>query len=204
MSPSTLRFLSALQGLVLTIVLLVSFALTCLAQTIVMVPVRLHLLNGAMARPQIDEQINFLNRIYTDQKSPFRFHLVSIDTEPKKIGSRNELNVFIDDIFNRCFCLGYSAFPWDAPFEGKDDVIFLDFRVIAGAAPSPLANQSSGVVLAHEVGHWLGLYHDRVIIPGEEPNCMATPPWISADNQQCKLTDTQIYRMRVLYSKFRA
>ncbi len=188
-----------ITSLILTLTLWASLAVSCSAQAVKFIPVHFHNLTGRVVEhSRYDEQINFLNTIYKGQNTPFRFTLSSIDTVPTHIGSARELNVNVEDEIVECFytCLGKSAFPWDAPFEPKNDDIELTESVLSGPSGA------SGVVLAHEIGHWLGLYHESFQRVDGVGNCIDVPN-LTPFSQKCYYTYEQVYRMRLLHAKFR-
>lgn len=189
-----------LTSLLLTATLWASFILSCSAQGLKMIPVHFHnLTNRPIELSRMDEQINFLNRIYTEQKTPFRFQLSSIDTVDARLGAKSDLNVMIEDLpcsFMEGCTYGKSAFPWDSLVDPPKDEIHLDPKAL------PNGKDASGLVLAHEIGHWFGLYHESFEPIGKVGNCMDVPHLDKAD-PTCKLTPEQLYRMSIMYKTFR-
>lgn len=144
--------------------------------------------DGNVPDEMIDEQINILNRAYSGETggipTPFRFHLAGIDRvknsdwhvmspgsqseleskEALKIGDEGTLNVFLCDIQAtgevgggaKGIILGYTTMPVLYPLLSQYDGVVMHFKAVPGG---PLPHYSTGNVLVHEVGHWLGLLH---------------------------------------------
>ena len=182
-----------LTSLLLPIVLTLSFGLSCLGQSIRFIPIHFHSdPEVGSTRAQADNQIKNLNQIYSDQNTPFRFTIHSIDNEPIRKGGAGDLNVYVHEIPTRPFyVLAYATWPWNYKKEPELDGIHL----------RPLV-ADSGVVLAHEIGHWLGIYHDSVPLRYGIPNCMDTPKMETTD-KRCYFNSEQLETMRVNYDLYR-
>lgn len=132
------------------------------------------------------EQIDVLNRAYSGKTggaaTPFRFQLGGINRVNKpewrtispgsnqesamkkalRVGGVTTLNVYITDIVPppkqnvKGKILGFATFPFTYRMQPTMDGVVLNYRVVPG---SDVANYNVGHVLAHETGHWLGLFH---------------------------------------------
>jgi hypothetical protein len=52
--------------------------------------------------------------------------------------------------------IGFSSYPWDYANDPVRDGVVCDYRTLPGGS---LALTNEGDTGAHEVGHWLGLFH---------------------------------------------
>jgi hypothetical protein len=132
------------------------------------------------------EQIDVLNRAFSGKTggaaTPYRFKLGGInhvnrpewrtispgskqETAMKKtlrVGGVTTLNVYITDIVPppnqnvKGKILGFATFPFTYRMQPTMDGVVLNYRTVPG---SDVANYNVGHVLAHETGHWLGLFH---------------------------------------------
>lgn len=127
---------------------------------------------GNVAQSAIDAQIAYMNQRYAG--TGFSFVLASVDrTSNSKYftmtpGSRNETNcknaLAIDPIhrFNVYSAapgqglLGWATFPWSYAESSKMHGVVLHYGSLPGGS---LTNYNLGGTLAHEAGHYLGLYH---------------------------------------------
>jgi hypothetical protein len=146
------------------------------------IPVYVHVINtttgdGAVSTPMINDQIAVLNQAYGGTTggvdSPFRFHLVSVDTTVNNTwfnagpgtaaeaamknalrqGSADDLNIYTN---NGAGLLGWATFPSDYASRPKNDGVVVYFQSLPGTAFAPY---NLGDTATHEVGHWLGLFH---------------------------------------------
>lgn len=97
-------------------------------------------------------------------------------------GSATDLNVYICKPRR---VLGIASFPWLYAKSPAEDGIVLHYSVLPGGS-DPSFN--TGKVLAHETGHWMGLFHTfqgGCIDPGDEVD--DTPAEASASFAACPL-----------------
>lgn len=189
-----------LISLFLPIILMLGFTFSCLAQSLQFIPVHFHIRTQTpVSISRLDEQINLLNRIYTHENAPFRFTRSSVDSKAILINVPHDLNVMVEDEIMECdACLGRGSFPWDAQFNpSRDRIDLLQVVLTSGEAKGP-----SGLVLAHEIGHWLGLYHEKAGLRDGTGNCMDIPH-LTVYDQKCYFTSEQLVRMAALYRQFR-
>ena len=127
---------------------------------------------GNIPQSQIDEQIAYMNARYAG--TGFSFVLASVDRTNSKQwwqmtpGSRAESNakngLAIDPLhrFNVYTCkpgqslLGWATFPNSYPESSKLHGVVIHYGSVPGGYLSPY---NLGGTLAHEAGHYLGLYH---------------------------------------------
>ncbi|MBI5169699.1 MAG: T9SS type A sorting domain-containing protein [Candidatus Eisenbacteria bacterium] len=127
---------------------------------------------GNVAQSAIDAQIAYMNQRYAG--TGFSFVLASVDrTSNSKYfsmtpGSRNETNcknaLAIDPLhrFNVYSAapgqglLGWATFPWSYAESSKMHGVVIHYGSLPGGS---IANYNEGGTLAHEAGHYLGLYH---------------------------------------------
>lgn len=127
---------------------------------------------GNVAQSAIDAQIAYMNQRYAG--TGFTFVLASVDrTSNSKYftmtpGSRNETNcknaLAIDPAhrFNVYSAapgqglLGWATFPWSYAETSKLHGVVIHYGSLPGGS---LTNYNLGGTLAHEAGHYLGLYH---------------------------------------------
>ena len=145
------------------------------------VPVYFHVItkgtgiaNGEVPDSQITAQMEYLNKSYSDAHMPFHFTLAGTDrtlnktwfnvgpntsaqTAMKKAlrkGGPETLNVYLANLSGGL--LGWATFPSDYPSNPKDDGIVILFSSLPGGSTAPF---NLGGTVAHEAGHWVGLYH---------------------------------------------
>ncbi len=127
---------------------------------------------GNIPQSQIDAQIAYMNARYAG--TGFSFVLSSVDRTSNKQwfgmtpGSRNESNaknsLAIDPLhrFNVYSAkpgqslLGWATFPWSYAENSKLHGVVIHYGSVPGGYLSPY---NLGGTLAHEAGHYLGLYH---------------------------------------------
>lgn len=150
----------------------------------VTIPVWVHVIlsapgfaNGDVPDKMIRDQIRVLNETYAGSRggavTGFGFDLVGVDRTINsdwffmgfnsqaenrakaalRRGDAGTLNIYTIDggLF-----LGWATFPKNFQSQSSSDGVVIDFRSMPGG---PYANFSLGFTAAHEVGHWLGLYH---------------------------------------------
>jgi len=130
--------------------------------------------NGDVPDSQIADQIDVLNKSYSDSHMPFHFTLAGTDrtknttwytvtpntsaqTAMKKAlrkGGPETLNIYLANLGGGL--LGYSTFPSDYASNPKDDGCVILFTSLPGGSAAPY---NLGGTVTHEVGHWVGLYH---------------------------------------------
>ncbi|KIY62753.1 zincin [Cylindrobasidium torrendii FP15055 ss-10] len=132
---------------------------------------------GYVPEQQITDQIDVLNKAYTDVGLTFNlanatyvdnadwFNGVGPDedaqTEMKealRTGDESTLNVYTVAFSSGSSAglLGYATFPSDYESAPKDDGVVILFSSLPGGATD---NYNEGQTLTHEAGHWVGLYH---------------------------------------------
>lgn len=133
---------------------------------------------GAVTAQQIDDQIAVLNDAYSGATggadTPFRFQLVSIDTTINNAwhtatngtaaeaamkaalrqGSADDLNFYTNSPGGGL--LGWATFPSSYGRQPINDGVVCHYATLPGGTLIPYNLGDTG---AHEVGHWLGLYH---------------------------------------------
>jgi len=133
------------------------------------VPVYVHVMRDAQGRGnvtdgQITQQITVLNRAFASLD--FSFNLVDVTRHYNtawhydrqtaayraltRRGGTNALNIWLVDFRN----LGVATFPWDTP--RAIDGIRVNFDSLPGGS---IIHYNEGGTVAHETGHWLGLFH---------------------------------------------
>lgn len=162
----------------------------------IVVPVAVHVVRrdaaaGEVSDARIGRQIRVLNRVF--RKSAFRFTLASVDrTESRKwhrgcrpygdrgrlrrayrkmagrlaVDPASTLNVYACDLIGQGL-LGAATAPWFFLGESPLDGVVVDYRTLPGGGATP---RDGGGTLAHQVGHWLGLYdtfQDGCAAPGD-------------------------------------
>lgn len=144
---------------------------------------------GNIPQSQIDAQIAYMNARYAG--TGFSFVLASVDRTNNKTwwkmtpGTRAEKNaknaLAIDPLhrFNVYTCkpgqslLGWATFPWSYAENNKMHGVVFHYGSVPGGY---LAPYNLGGTLAHEAGHYLGLYHTfqgGCVAPGDY--CDDTP-----------------------------
>lgn len=153
----------------------------------VTIPVYFHVImddagNGNVSDAMLDEQINVLNRSYGGQtggsNTPFRF--VKVETtrtingawfiagregtvpvglqrsmkSSLRRGGPYSLNFYTNNPGARV--LGFSTFPWDYAGDPVMDGVVCNYKSLPGGS---FYRSNEGDTGAHEVGHWLGLFH---------------------------------------------
>ncbi|MFB4313114.1 zinc metalloprotease [Actinomadura sp. 21ATH] len=146
----------------------------------IVVPVWFHVVTdgaaGRVPRAAARRQVATLNRAYGGGRggvdTGVRFRLAGYDSTSRgrwyrapdryeremkttlRKGGRRTLNVYTANVGSDV--LGFSTFPqWYADDPAGDGVV-IDHRTLPGGS---FANYDRGHTAAHEVGHWLGLFH---------------------------------------------
>lgn len=138
---------------------------------------------GFVARKQLVQQVDALNKSYgghysgKSSKTGFKFVLKGFEYHKSRAWFRmtsgssddlamkrklrqqpeagNNLNVYTVAGAEQ---LGWSTFPWDYSTKKSIDGIVISYRSVPGGKDT-IADYSEGKTLAHETGHWLGMYH---------------------------------------------
>ncbi|KAL4948658.1 pregnancy-associated plasma protein-A-domain-containing protein [Aspergillus filifer] len=119
------------------------------------------------------QQVAVLNSIF--QGTPYSFQLAGFSDQvqeysyPVSIGGEGDrqikqtrqgdartLNVWTVNVIEGGYA-GYATFPWDYLLNSQVDGVVMNRNFITGGPYG--AQYSSGKILGHEVGHWLGLFH---------------------------------------------
>ena len=127
---------------------------------------------GNVAQSAIDAQIAYMNARYAG--TGFSFVLASVDRTnnrqwfsmtpgtAKESNAKNALAIDPVHRFNVYSCapgqglLGWATFPWSFAESSKLHGVVLHYGSLPGGS---IANYNQGGTLAHEAGHYLGLYH---------------------------------------------
>lgn len=138
---------------------------------------------GVLSDGQLQQQVAVLNKAYagafSDKSTPTGFTFVLKGHETRKSGpyfglsagssedlsmkrqlrfqpeAANILNVYT---VNGGDQLGWSTFPWDFSKKKSIDGIVISYTTVPGGKDTA-PEYSQGKTLAHETGHWLGMYH---------------------------------------------
>lgn len=120
---------------------------------------------------QLVHQVDQINEIF---RGSLEFRFASEDESYAHRGKPDELNVGI--VSSSSYYGITNQFPWESLYMPlEDDFILLDKE----ALKAPF----SGVVLGHEIGHWLGLFHSST-----RGNCMN----VTSKPRGCKFALDQI------------
>lgn len=157
--------------------------------------------DGNIPRTQIDAQMNVLNDAY--KSTNFQFELSGVDrwTKPewftmeKGLGAETEakeaLGVKQKDVLNiytaNILPYGWAVYAQKASLTPYKDGVVIRFSTLPGGTSAPY---NEGKTMAHEVGHWLGLYHTfehGCATPGDGVG--DTPPEDAA-SRKCEDRDT--------------
>lgn len=127
---------------------------------------------GNIPQSQIDAQISYMNSRYAG--TGFSFVLASVDRTnnnswwtmtpgtAKERNAKNALAVDPAHRFNVYTCkpgqglLGWATFPWSYAESNKMHGVVIHYGSVPGGYLAPF---NLGGTLAHEAGHYLGLYH---------------------------------------------
>ncbi|KAJ7116786.1 metalloprotease [Mycena crocata] len=128
---------------------------------------------GYLPQEQIDAAIDAMNDYYAD--SPYTWALadtirtqsqewfdnVNIDNsweaamkQTLRLGGPDDLNVYTVNFTTDPAILGWATFPWDYATAPLNDGIVMYYDTLPGGN-----NINNANTMAHEAGHWLGLYH---------------------------------------------
>ncbi|KAK0566551.1 hypothetical protein OC861_003158 [Tilletia horrida] len=154
---------------------------------------------GKVSSGRISSQLTVLNNDY--RSAGYRFDLVSVSRTTNsrwfniggdsdsaaiqmknslRVGGKGDLNLYSANLANGL--LGWSTFPWNYASNPKMDGVVIHMNSIPGS--SNFAPYDLGRTATHEIGHWLGLYHDD--------SCMQS------------FTDGQKSRMHVYSGRYRS
>jgi len=130
--------------------------------------------NGDVPQSMIDAQVRVLNDSFSGAtggaNTPFRFTLAGVKRRTNatlfnncdndeaglhvgRVGGAETLNIFT---CNSEAYFGWAYYPWWYADDPGRDSVNLDFSTLPGSTGAPF---NTGDTAAHEVGHWLGLYH---------------------------------------------
>ncbi|KAL0953449.1 hypothetical protein HGRIS_004682 [Hohenbuehelia grisea] len=135
---------------------------------------------GAIPDNVLGQQLNVLNRIYNNYGVYFQvaqtkrytrddwysninidfLTQAEVDMKSNRIGGADALNIYfvgsIRDANGQTGTLGFATFPYQyQSAKYRDGIVYSNTAVPGGTSP----NTNTGAVLAHEAGHWLGLFH---------------------------------------------
>ncbi len=127
---------------------------------------------GNVAQSAIDAQVAYMNQRYAG--TGFSFVLASVDRtnnrqwfsmtpgSTKEKNAKNSLAIDPAHRFNVYTCapgqglLGWATFPWSYAESNKLHGVVIHYGSLPGGS---ITNYNLGGTLAHEAGHYLGLYH---------------------------------------------
>ena len=149
----------------------------------VTIPVHFHVITnssggGNVTDQMINDQISVMNSSFSNgtggANTRFRFVLASVERVANNSwftalpgssaevqmknalhdGSGDDLNIYTN--LNDATYLGWATFPWNEASNPTQDGVVLLYASLPGGVAEPYNEGDTG---AHEVGHWLGLYH---------------------------------------------
>lgn len=127
---------------------------------------------GGVTSQQVLDQVNALNRAYSGPGFQFRLVGTTVTANDKffsagmntveeigmkttlRKGGAKVLNLYVNAIAGDV--LGYATFPSGYSSFPQGDGIVVHYQTFPGGSYAPY---NLGNTAAHEVGHWLGLYH---------------------------------------------
>lgn len=71
-------------------------------------------------------------------------------------GNQQYLNIYTVGQNTQSSVAGWSSFPWDYQNNPGFDGIVYDYNYLPGGKN---VNYNTGKIMAHEIGHWVGLLH---------------------------------------------